>query len=78
MTRRIGCYTQNLSSLHPSDRGVIFMGTTHFIATSITDNDIEKSKDVLAALVPTEMIQRHLISGLWVILSSTRRWFLSC
>jgi len=53
---------QNLSSLRPSDRAIIFMGAT-FTAKSIADHDIAKHKDVLAALAPTELMQRHLIAA---------------
>lgn len=53
---------QNLSSLRPSDRAIIFMGAT-FTPTSIADHDIAKHKDVLAAIAPTDLMQRHLIAA---------------
>lgn len=55
---------QTLSSLRPSDRVLIYLGST-FTASSITDKDVEKHRDVLAVLTPkaSDIQQRHLIAA---------------
>ncbi|CAE7592436.1 unnamed protein product [Symbiodinium microadriaticum] len=56
---------QTLSSLRPSDKIIIFLGAA-FTSTSVTDNDVEKHREVLAVLVPknSDIQQRHLIAAM--------------
>jgi len=55
---------QTLSSLRPSDRVIIYIGAT-FTSSSISDNDVEKHRDILAVLAPksSDIQQRHLIAA---------------
>lgn len=53
---------QTFNALSPADRIIIFLGSV-FTETSITDNTISHQKEILSALAPTPIQQRHLISA---------------
>eukprot|EP01041_Mallomonas_annulata_P008502 gene8502-17534_t len=53
---------QTCNGLPAADRVLIFLGAV-FTETSLTDNSIEKYKDILSALTSSQIQQRQLIAG---------------
>eukprot|EP01041_Mallomonas_annulata_P009183 gene9183-19043_t len=53
---------QTCNGLPAADRVLIFLGAV-FTETSLTDNSIEKYKDILSALASSQIQQRQLIAG---------------
>lgn len=53
---------QTMASLRPSDRVIIYLGAV-FGEDAVGKNQVEANRDVLAALAPSEIQQRHLIAG---------------
>lgn len=53
---------QTMASLRPADRVIIFLGAV-FDEGSVAANKVEATHDLLAALAPSEIQQRHLIAG---------------
>ena len=54
---------QTFNALSPADRIIIYIGTV-FTEAAITENQVSKHKEILAALSPTPLQQRHLIASM--------------
>jgi translation initiation factor 5 len=55
-------HIQTMASLRPADRCIIFLGAV-FTTEVITTNEVEKHQEILNALAPSEIQQRHLIAA---------------
>jgi hypothetical protein len=53
---------QTMSSLRPADRIIIFLGA-EFTENFISKSEIQQHRDIIAALAPSEIQQRHLIAA---------------
>jgi len=53
---------QTMASLRPADRIIIFLGAV-FTEEAITANEVESQAEMLKALAPSDIQQRHLLAA---------------